>query len=88
MAMSGKLQFAGGFCLRSFIDTDKLKFVGLQGRKMTTGGNSRRDFIKTSVAGAAGIAIGSRASSYAKILGANDRVESRSSGPAIARAML
>src|SRR5688572_21950207 len=48
---------------------------------MTTGGNSRRNFIKTSVAGAAGIAIGSRASSYAKILGANDRVRVAFVGP-------
>jgi predicted dehydrogenase len=40
---------------------------------MTTSGNKRRDFIKASVAGAAGIAIGSRASGYARILGANDR---------------
>src|SRR5437667_141770 len=48
---------------------------------MTTGGNSRRDFIKTSVAGAAGIAIGSSASSYAKILGANDRVRVAFVGP-------
>jgi predicted dehydrogenase len=48
---------------------------------MTIGGNSRRDFIKTSVAGAAGIAIGSRASSYAKILGANDRVRIAFVGP-------
>src|SRR4029453_4167117 len=35
--------------------------------------NTRRDFIKSSTAGAAGIAISSRASSYAKIIGANDR---------------
>jgi len=43
--------------------------------------NSRRDFIKTSVAGAAGIAISSRASSYAKIIGANDRVRVAFVGP-------
>ncbi|HWC76172.1 MAG TPA: Gfo/Idh/MocA family oxidoreductase [Blastocatellia bacterium] len=36
--------------------------------------DSRRGFIKTAAAGAAGIAIGSRASSYANILGSNDRV--------------
>src|SRR5436190_19924501 len=48
---------------------------------MATSRNSRRDFIKTSVAGAAGIAIGSRASSYAKILGANDRVRVAFVGP-------
>jgi predicted dehydrogenase len=35
---------------------------------------SRRDFIKAAAAGATGLAIGSRASSYARILGANDRV--------------
>ncbi len=34
---------------------------------------SRRSFIKTAVAGGAGLAISSRASSYARILGANDR---------------
>ena len=48
---------------------------------MTTSGKSRREFIKTSVAGAAGIAIGSRASSYAKILGSNDRVRIAFVGP-------
>jgi predicted dehydrogenase len=36
--------------------------------------NSRRDFIKTTVAGSAGIALSSKASSYANIIGANDRV--------------
>ena len=35
---------------------------------------TRRAFIKTAAAGAAGIAISSRASSYANIIGANDRV--------------
>ncbi|HYK90711.1 MAG TPA: twin-arginine translocation signal domain-containing protein, partial [Acidobacteriota bacterium] len=37
----------------------------------------RRDFIKTSVAGAAGLAIGGigiAAKSYASIVGANDRI--------------
>ncbi len=48
---------------------------------MTTNRNSRRDFLKTSVAGAAGIAISSRASSYARILGANDRVRVAFVGP-------
>ena len=48
---------------------------------MTTSGNKRRDFIKASVAGAAGIATGSRASSYARILGANDRVRVAFVGP-------
>lgn len=41
---------------------------------MTTKKPSRRDFVKTSMAGAAGIAITSNAASYARILGANDRV--------------
>src|SRR2546426_12018331 len=36
--------------------------------------NSRRDFMKTATLGAAGVMIASRASSYASILGANDRV--------------
>ena len=43
--------------------------------------NSRRDFIKATAAGAAGIAISSRASSYARILGANDRVRVAFVGP-------
>src|SRR6266852_6299202 len=36
--------------------------------------NSRRDFMKSATLGAAGVVIASRASSYANILGANDRV--------------
>jgi predicted dehydrogenase len=48
---------------------------------MAANKNSRRDFIKTSAAGAAGIAISSRASSYARILGANDRVRVAFVGP-------
>src|SRR5215813_12865901 len=36
--------------------------------------NSRRDFMKNATLGAAGVMIASRASSYAQILGANDRV--------------
>src|SRR5258708_2857941 len=36
--------------------------------------NSRRDFMKTATLGAACVLIASRASSYASILGANDRV--------------
>ncbi|HYO63304.1 MAG TPA: Gfo/Idh/MocA family oxidoreductase [Pyrinomonadaceae bacterium] len=36
--------------------------------------NSRRDFMKTAALGAAGLALGSTASSYARIQGANDRV--------------
>jgi predicted dehydrogenase len=36
--------------------------------------NSRRDFIKTAAIGAAGLALGSPAASYARIQGANDRV--------------
>src|SRR5258708_1101342 len=48
---------------------------------MVTNRNSRRDFIKTTVGGAAGLAISSRASSYPKILGANDRVRVAFVGP-------
>jgi len=48
---------------------------------MTTRENSRRDFMKASIAGAAGIALSSRASSYARILGANDRVRVAFVGP-------
>ena len=48
---------------------------------MAKNGSSRRDFIRTSVAGAAGVAIGSRAASYAKILGANDRIRVAFVGP-------
>ena len=36
--------------------------------------NSRRDFLKKAALGTAGIAIGLNAKSYARILGANDRV--------------
>src|SRR5258706_14227230 len=43
--------------------------------------NSRRNFIKTATIGAAAVMIGSRASSYAKILGANDRVRVAVVGP-------
>jgi predicted dehydrogenase len=43
--------------------------------------NSRRDFIKTATLGTAGVMIGSRASSYAKVLGANDRVRVAVVGP-------
>lgn len=48
---------------------------------MPTRKDSRRNFIKTTAAGAAGLAIGSRASSYARILGANDRVRVAFVGP-------
>jgi predicted dehydrogenase len=41
---------------------------------MSDGKNSRRDFMKTATLGTAGIMIASKASSYAQILGANDRV--------------
>ena len=41
---------------------------------MTDQNNSRRDFIKTAALGAAGLAIGSQASSYARIQGSNNRV--------------
>src|SRR3954468_22624011 len=50
-------------------------------KTMATNDHSRRTFIKTSVAGAAGLAITSRASSYARILGANDRVRVAFVGP-------
>src|SRR5215510_7671992 len=42
---------------------------------------NRRDFMKTSIAGAAGMALSSSAASYAKILGANDRVRVAFVGP-------
>jgi hypothetical protein len=41
---------------------------------MSDNNNSRRDFIKTAALGAAGLAIGSQAVSYARIQGANERV--------------
>ena len=41
---------------------------------MGTAKNSRRDFLKVTGAGLAGVALSSRASSYASIVGANDRV--------------
>src|SRR6266704_3686358 len=41
---------------------------------MSENNNSRRDFMKNATLGAAGVMIASRASSYANILGANDRV--------------
>ena len=42
---------------------------------------TRRDFIKTATLGTAGVMIGSRASSYPKVLGANDRVRVAVVGP-------
>ena len=41
---------------------------------MTDNKNSRRDFMKTATLGAASVLVGSRALSYERILGANDRV--------------
>ena len=41
---------------------------------MTDGVKSRRDFLRTSALGAAGLAFSSRASSYTRIQGANNRV--------------
>ena len=41
---------------------------------MTDNKNSRRDFIKTGALGAAGLVLGPTAASYARILGANERV--------------
>jgi len=35
---------------------------------------SRRDFLKLTGAGVAGVALSSTASSYARIVGANDRI--------------
>src|SRR5262245_22897266 len=43
--------------------------------------NSRREFIRNATLGATGVVIGSRAASYAKILGANDRVRVAVVGP-------
>jgi len=43
--------------------------------------SSRRDFIKATVAGTAGLAIGSSALSYGRIRGANDRVRVAFVGP-------
>src|ERR1700745_900745 len=41
---------------------------------MTDNRHSRRGFIKTAATAAASVALASRASSYAQIVGANDRV--------------
>ena len=41
---------------------------------MTDNKNSRRDFMKTAALGATSVLVGSRALSYERILGANDRV--------------
>src|SRR5712692_2603723 len=41
---------------------------------MSTESQSRRTFLKITGAGVVGAALGSKASSYASILGANDRV--------------
>src|SRR5437588_10790139 len=41
---------------------------------MSENNNSRRDFMKNATLGAAGVMVASHASSYANILGANDRV--------------
>ncbi|MEN3332268.1 MAG: hypothetical protein V7641_1633, partial [Blastocatellia bacterium] len=48
---------------------------------MANPNRSRRDFLKTTVAGTTALAVGSRASSYARILGANDRVRVAIVGP-------
>ncbi len=50
-------------------------------RKTMFNKNSRRDFLKTASIGAAGAVISSRASSYANILGSNDRVRVAVVGP-------
>src|SRR5215469_13731033 len=48
---------------------------------MSDTNSSRRDFIKATVAGTAGLAIGSSALSYGRIRGANDRVRVAFVGP-------
>jgi predicted dehydrogenase len=48
---------------------------------MSDSNSSRRDFLKATVAGTAGLAIGSRALSYGRIRGANDRVRVAFVGP-------
>ena len=48
---------------------------------MANSNSSRRDFLKATVAGTAGLAIGSSALSYGKIRGANDRVRVAFVGP-------
>ena len=48
---------------------------------MSNSSSSRRDFIKATAVGAAGLAIGSSALSYGKIRGANDRIRVAFVGP-------
>jgi len=48
---------------------------------MANSNSSRRDFLKATVVGTAGLAIGSSALSYGKIRGANDRVRVAFVGP-------
>src|SRR5215472_2521971 len=48
---------------------------------MSNSSSSRRDFIKATAVGAAGLAIGSSALSFGKIRGANDRVRVAFVGP-------
>src|SRR6266496_817380 len=43
--------------------------------------NTRRNFLKTATLGTAAVVFGTRASSYAKILGANDRIRVAVVGP-------
>jgi predicted dehydrogenase len=50
-------------------------------KNMSNSNSSRRDFLKATVAGTAGLAIGSSALSYGKIRGANDRVRVAFVGP-------
>src|SRR5436190_6130198 len=47
---------------------------GEREKAMTDKTNSRRGFLKATALGAAGLALGSRASSYTRIQGANNRV--------------
>src|SRR6059058_5961445 len=49
-------------------------FMGFHGGLMSARKASRRDFLKVTSAGVAGTALGVTESSYARIMGANDRV--------------
>src|ERR1041385_139993 len=53
----------------------------MEDKNMTNDRSSRRQFVKSSIIGAAGIAVSRSASSYARILGANDRVRVAFVGP-------
>src|ERR1051325_12122133 len=53
----------------------------MEDKKMTNNRSSRRQFVKSSIVGAAGIAVSRSAWSYARIRGANDRVRVAFVGP-------